>query len=58
MKRKAACSLACLAPAIAHMTAFVVINVENPGLNAFTFQTQKGRRLSVSQAGRAGRQMI
>lgn len=38
MKRKAASSVTSLALlVIAHMTALVVINAENPGLNVFPF---------------------
>lgn len=48
--------LACLTLlTFVHMTAFVVINAENPGLNVFTLQTRRERRLSVSQAGLEGR---
>lgn len=49
-------SLACLTLlAFAHMTTFVVMDAETPGLNVFTLETQRERRLSVRRAGLEGR---
>lgn len=38
----------------AHMTTFVAMDAETPGLNVSTLETQRERRLSVSRAGLEG----